>query len=66
MNRRQTIQRLASLLTELGWVCQEFDGADLKCTVDNEKVLKCHFLSAPKTGGITVMSHSKYVIKLTV
>ncbi|KAF8351387.1 hypothetical protein F5887DRAFT_1194857 [Amanita rubescens] len=53
MNRRQTIDRLASLLTELGWVCQEFDGA-----VDSKKALKCHFLSAPKTGGITVMSHS--------
>lgn len=62
MNRHQTIQRLTSLLTELGWACQGFDGADMECTVDSEKELKSHFLSAPKTGGITVLSHSKYVL----
>jgi hypothetical protein len=52
-NRRQTIQKLTSLLTELGWVCQGPDGED---------ELKSHFLSAPKAGGITVLSHSKYVL----
>jgi hypothetical protein len=61
-NRRQTIQKLTSLLTELGWVCQGVDDMGLESTTDIGDNLKSHFLSAPKMGGITVLSHSKYVL----
>lgn len=61
-NRRQTIQKLTSLLTELGWVCQGVDDTGLESTTDIEDNLKSHFLSPPKMGGITVLSHSKYVL----
>ncbi|KAK2466270.1 hypothetical protein APHAL10511_001912 [Amanita phalloides] len=55
LDRRQTIEKLTSLLTELGWVTRSSDKDDFG---NSEDEVKSHSPSTCKAGGITVLSHS--------
>ncbi|KAF8621659.1 hypothetical protein AX15_007673 [Amanita polypyramis BW_CC] len=59
LNRRQTVERLVSLLAELGWVDSRLNRSSSESSTDNEEDVQCQLPSPPdKTSGVAVLSHS--------